>query len=412
MTQRREAGVRAHRSNYARLIPIGLLALASLSTGALADDAATAESVDQTATEQTAAAEGGEQATEEASSDSGDGGDASQASSTSTSSLVQAQQEFDQAKTQLAEIGSKLEETQGQIHSTEQDLKDIGSQITQTKEDIETTQNNLEVAQKALAAYIQITYKSGVLSFLDVILASSDFNDFVTRTYYASAVQNSQVETINEIKDLKVQLEDLQVQLTEQQSSETELLAQLKEEEAQLEQQKSESDAAVASLSTQVQELFAQQQSSLSEASAAKALAAGAAQAGEEQGVYNIGVSQGSITENAYACLGMPYVWGGDDSNYSTYLGYDCSGFAQHCYALEGYSIGRTTWDQIDEIQAAGNWKTSIDELEPGDLVFPTDGHVGIYIGNGQMIDAPYPGACIRIDTISNFIGGGSPIAS
>ena len=91
-------------------------------------------------------------------------------------------------------------------------------------------------------------------------------------------------------------------------------------------------------------------------------------------------------------------------------LGYDCSGFTQHCYALEGYSIGRTTWDQIDDIQAAGNWKTSVDELVPGDLVFPADSHVGIYIGNGQMINAPSPGFYIRIDTITNFIGGGSPI--
>ena len=40
----------------------------------------------------------------------------------------------------------------------------------------------------------------------------------------------------------------------------------------------------------------------------------------------------------------------------------------------------------------------------------PNDGHVGIYIGNGQMIDAPSPGLFIRFDTITDFIGGGSPI--
>ena len=310
----------------------------------------------------------------------------------------------------MQEIGAQLEQTQGLIHSTQTDLKRIGTQIDQTKADIAQTTSDLATAQAALAAYLQITYKSGVLSFLDVILASSDFNDFVTRTYYASAVQNSQVETINEIKDLKVRLEELQQELTEQQATETNLLNQLQEQEAQLAQQKQESDDIVAQLSTQVQQLFSAQQEQLTAAASARALAAGAADAGEAVGVYNVGISQGSVTENAYACLGMPYVWGGDDSNYATYLGYDCSGFAQHCYALEGYSIGRTTWDQIDDIQAAGDWKTSIDELEPGDLVFPNDGHVGIYIGNGQMIDAPSPGLFIRFDTITDFIGGGSPI--
>lgn len=386
-----------------KFIALGALALALSVPVALAD------TVDEPAsdadTQQTDTVEGtGEQDT------SAQETQAATATPTSTNELIAAQQQFDEAQAKLQEIGAQLEQTQGLIHSTQTDLKRIGTQIDQTKADIAQTTSDLATAQAALAAYLQITYKSGVLSFLDVILASSDFNDFVTRTYYASAVQNSQVETINEIKDLKVRLEELQQELTEQQATETNLLNQLQEQEAQLAQQKQESDDVVAQLSTQVQQLFSAQQEQLTAAASARALAAGAADAGEAVGVYNVGISQGSVTENAYACLGMPYEWGGDDSNYATLLGYDCSGFAQHCYALEGYSIGRTTWDQIDDIQAAGDWKTSIDELEPGDLVFPYDGHVGIYIGNGQMIDAPSPGLFIRIDTITDFIGGGSPI--
>ena len=386
-----------------KLIALGALTLALSVPVALAD------TVDEPAsdadTQQTDTVEStGEQDT------SAQEAQAATATPASTNELIAAQQQFDEAQAKLQEIGAQLEQTQGLIYSTQTDLKRIGSQIDQTKADIAQTTSDLATAQAALAAYLQITYKSGVLSFLDVILASSDFNDFVTRTYYASAVQNSQVETINEIKDLKVRLEELQQELTEQQATETNLLNQLQEQEAQLAQQKQESDDYVAQLSTQVQQLFSAQQEQLTAAASARALAAGAADAGEAVGVYNVGISQGSVTENAYACLGMPYEWGGDDSNYATKLGYDCSGFAQHCYALEGYSIGRTTWDQIDDIQAAGDWKTSIDELEPGDLVFPYDGHVGIYIGNGQMIDAPSPNLFIRIDTITDFIGGGSPI--
>ncbi len=389
---------------YARkLIALGALTLALSVPVALADTVD--EPADDAGAQQTDTVEDtGEQDT------SAQETQAATAAPTSTNELIAAQQQFDEAQAKLQEIGAQLEQTQGLIHSTQTDLKRIGTQIDQTKADITQTTSDLATAQAALAAYLQITYKSGVLSFLDVILASSDFNDFVTRTYYASAVQNSQVETINEIKDLKVRLEELQQELTEQQATETNLLNQLQEQEAQLAQQKQESDDIVAQLSTQVQQLFSAQQEQLTAAASARALAAGAADAGEAVGVYNVGISQGSVTENAYACLGMPYEWGGDDSNYATLLGYDCSGFAQHCYALEGYSIGRTTWDQIDDIQAAGDWKTSIDELEPGDLVFPNDGHVGIYIGNGQMIDAPSPNLFIRIDTITDFIGGGSPI--
>jgi cell wall-associated NlpC family hydrolase len=327
-----------------------------------------------------------------------------------TAALASAQQEYDEAQQRLSAIGAQLESTQLAKHQTESALADLRSDIADTQAGIDDTTSELAAAQAALAAYLQISYKSGGLSILDVLMSSVDFNDFVTRSYYVSAVQDSQVETIEEIKGLKLELEEQEEVLSGQEAEEAELLERLEAQEATLVEQKAEADELVAGLSAEVQELFAAQQAELSAAAEARATAASAAAAGEAIGVYTPGVSQGSVVENAYACLGIPYVWGGDDESFATDGGYDCSGFVQHCYALEGYTIGRTTWDQIDQIQAAGNWKTSVDELEPGDLVFPSDSHVGIYIGNGQMIDAPYPGMYIRIDDISDFIGGGSPV--
>ncbi|MBR2834477.1 MAG: C40 family peptidase [Coriobacteriales bacterium] len=107
----------------------------------------------------------------------------------------------------------------------------------------------------------------------------------------------------------------------------------------------------------------------------------------------------------AYSCLGIPYEWGGTTTD-----GFDCSGLVQYCYACCGYSISRTTYTQIAEIQALGNWVTSVNLLEPGDLVFPHEGHVQIYIGGGQVIHAPYPGTVIQVDTIYGFMGGGCPV--
>ena len=48
----------------------------------------------------------------------------------------------------------------------------------------------------------------------------------------------------------------------------------------------------------------------------------------------------------------------------------------------------------------------SRDQLQPGDLVFFDGlGHVGIYIGNGQFVDAPHTGSVVRVDSLSNFGG-------
>ena len=98
--------------------------------------------------------------------------------------------------------------------------------------------------------------------------------------------------------------------------------------------------------------------------------------------------------------IGVPYEWGGASAS-----GVDCSGLV--CYSY-GYARGRTTYDMIDSLKSTGDWKTSMDELQVGDLVFPSDGHVGIYIGGCQMIHAPYPGRTVCIASVYSFIGGGS----
>jgi hypothetical protein len=94
--------------------------------------------------------------------------------------------------------------------------------------------------------------------------------------------------------------------------------------------------------------------------------------------------------------LGTPYAWGG-----TTPKGFDCSGFTQYVYNKFGTSIGRTTHNQINSGTAV-----SRDNLKAGDLVLTDPGHVGIYVGDNQMIHAPYPGAKIRIEGIWKFYGG------
>ena len=82
--------------------------------------------------------------------------------------------------------------------------------------------------------------------------------------------------------------------------------------------------------------------------------------------------------------IGKPYVWGatGPDS-------FDCSGLTQAAWKAAGISLPRTTWDQVK----AGT-TVAADKALPGDLVFYYDdiSHVGIYVGNGNVVHAPKPG--------------------
>ena len=95
------------------------------------------------------------------------------------------------------------------------------------------------------------------------------------------------------------------------------------------------------------------------------------------------------IVSAAYSFLGIPYVWGG-----TTTAGFDCSGMVQAAHAAAGISIPRVSWDQ-----GTAGVEVSASEALPGDIVY-YGWHVGIYIGNGQMIHAPEEGDVVKISTV------------
>jgi len=107
-----------------------------------------------------------------------------------------------------------------------------------------------------------------------------------------------------------------------------------------------------------------------------------------------------SVVADAQKYMGVPYQWGGTNPA----QGVDCSGLVQDVFGDLGVSLPRTSQEQA----TAGVAVPSLAAAQPGDLVFfpGTDGtasapgHVGIYIGNDQMIDAPYSGATVRVDPV------------
>lgn len=106
------------------------------------------------------------------------------------------------------------------------------------------------------------------------------------------------------------------------------------------------------------------------------------------------------IVSYAKNFIGVPYVGGCMNPN----VGFDCSGLACYVYSHFGYNIGRTTYDQVNIGEPI-----SYSEMEPGDLVFMLGSysaprHVGIYVGNGQVIHAPGRGGAVRIDNIYHFV--------
>ena len=98
--------------------------------------------------------------------------------------------------------------------------------------------------------------------------------------------------------------------------------------------------------------------------------------------------------------IGTPYQWGGNNLS----KGIDCSGLIQQGLAHFGIEVPRTTYEQIGEGQAI-----SMKGLKVGDLVFfdtdkstPGPDHVGIYAGDGKMLEAPRTGKNVQITDITS----------
>ena len=111
--------------------------------------------------------------------------------------------------------------------------------------------------------------------------------------------------------------------------------------------------------------------------------------------LYDSGVTsvRAELCNYAQQFIGNPYVWGGT----SLTNGADCSGFVQTIYATYGVTLPR-----VAAAQATVGTPISLSEALPGDLVFYSGGgridHVGIYIGNGQIVNAASrrSGICIK----------------
>lgn len=138
----------------------------------------------------------------------------------------------------------------------------------------------------------------------------------------------------------------------------------------------------------------------------------------------------GAVIQAALAQQGLPYSWGGGNArgpstgiccspggqDGRTVNGFDCSGLTLFAYAQAGINLPRTAAAQAGagrRIPASAG----VAALLPGDLVFygysPTNDstihHVGIYLGDGQMINAPRPGKPVRVDPVTalpDYAGG------
>lgn len=331
------------------------------------------------------------------------------------------QAKLDDAKAQIADLDQQIMAAEAQLGETQDALDSTNEQITTLTADIDAKQSQLDEAQQTLSSRVSDSYKAGSTSLLDIVLDSSNFDELVTRIHYAEKANEADAKAIQEVRDLKVELEAQQQQLQEQKAEQEQLLSQQQADADQLSSRQAELTSYADSLDAQVQQALAAEKAAQEEANRQAAAAAqqqaqqngGNYYQGSEQGSGNDGGSgaansngsgsnsgssswQGSLTDEQRSIIlatawdrvnaGCSYVSGTGGPNT-----FGCAGFTQYCYGKAGIYLPRSPAAQEAMVKKV----SSTSELKPGDLVF-WNNHVAIWAGDGGILEAASPSQGVR----------------
>ncbi len=318
------------------------------------------------------------------------------------------------ARAEMARLGEELQPAIERYNKAVLDLQEVNQDVAFNKKMIAVTENNLKVSQAELEAKLQQSYRMGEPDLLASLLGQESLSDILAVSELFERSQQQAADLIGGLaqdkRTLKRQRHDLAVAqdraatLRQQRANERSTIT------AGIAQSQSLALGLEDEIAVLVQEEAARQEVLRQEAIAALAAAQGvSANAADNEvalggsvdastsAAIQLPPTDGSIGAQAVSIsmqyLGVPYVWGGASPS-----GFDCSGLTQYVYAQVGVSLTHYTGSQWNE-----GARVPYDQLIPGDLVFfrADLGHMGMYIGGGQYINAPQTGDVVKISSLN-----------
>ena len=340
--------------------------------------------------------------------------------------------EVAQIQSELDGINAQVEQAAEAYNGARYELGQVNERIDSNERQAAQTQKDLEASRKVLAERLRALYASPDPSLVEVLISSGSITAAADQIDLLDRVGQQDAHVVGGLKTQKAKLAELKVQLEKDRATAASAVEAREREKAKVVALLDQRQAVLDGASQELKGLLAaekerQRREAAAQAALAQQRAAAAAtpstpaatavapaadsgdsgDAGDAAATPTAPPPSGSgnaaAASVAMQYLGVPYVWGGASPS-----GFDCSGLASYAYAQIGKSVPHYT----GAIYAAFP-KVPSDQLQPGDLVFFSGlGHMGIYIGGGQMVHAPHTGDVVRVASLgdrSDYVGAVRP---
>ncbi len=294
------------------------------------------------------------------------GGGVASASSASQPTLAQDQHKLNQLTNELQRLDQQYDQVQ-------QELAAAGQQLALVNTEAARYLRRFDAMRAQVAEIATTAYMDGSLTTPEALLTSSDPQQILNQSSILLELASSNSAEMNAFLAAARQLSSAQASARRVRDG----ILQLKDK--------------LAAEKKAVNKLVSRQQSLVNQLTPAQQ-----AGTGPGDGVGTVGehdplpttTQAEKAVEFAFEQIGCPYVFGGTGPCPD---GFDCSGLTQAAWAFAGVSIPRTSYEQADLPQVP------LSEIQPGDILeFLDEGHVGLYVGDNKLIDAPQTGEDVQ----------------
>jgi len=336
---------------------------------------------------------------------------------------TEVQKEIKDHTQDVQEVQAELENLKKQSERVDAAIKDNEAKIKQTEEQIQTSQDEINAMDSEIAKLeeaikerteilkqraISYQHSGGNVEYIDVLLGSTSFGDFLNRALAVGKIveadrsmisqQEADEKELNEKKVAKVEvLSDLENLRADLEGMQADILAQKQQNDQlrkELQDEKTAKEAAINSLKQKAAALAAAEEAAKAAATTTNSSNSVTTAKGTsnntvtfEDTPVNPNGTVNDLISAGYKYIGNSvYVFGGGRNSYDIANGrFDCSGFVSWAFSTVGVRVGAST-----EILKNTGTRVPTSSMQPGDMVFfdtyKKDGHVGIYVGGGKFI--------------------------